>query len=291
MLRPFFLSAAAFVLAAGLAAWAQDAETRYTIQRYETKPGDTVTFSRTSSGVNTVNVNAGIVKKNETFRNGEKTSYTEQVIERPAGASTPTKALRTYEAAEKTVKNEARRLSYQRQTVTIEKVRDRFAFTMNGRRVDDSEDLEKEFNFKSAVQSSDFLPPAAVKVGDTWKPDFAKIARAVDSENKLVIDPARSTLTAKLVSVTKKGNALVGVIEVRATVAATQLTLPIGKFPLTPQSAASHTIVLETPIDGSAGTEIMSFETNLNLQAPFGKGTLQVTGQTKGGSSMTVKMK
>lgn len=292
MPRPLPLFAAILTLAcAGFAALAQDSETRYTIQRYETRPGDIVAYSKTTSGVNTLNVNAGIIRKNEVFRNGEKTSYAEQIVERPAGSPTPTKSHRTYDVAEKTVKNETRRMTYHRQTVTIEKARDRFAFTMNGARLADAEDLEKEFNFKSAIQGSDFLPPAAVKVGDTWKPDFAKVARAVDGDNKLTIDPSRSTLTARLVSVSKKGDALIGVIEVKAVVAATQLTLPIGKFPLTPQSAASHTVMLETPIDGSPGTETLSFETNLNLQAPFGKGTLLVTGQMKGGSTTTVKAK
>lgn len=280
-------------------ALAQAGEPTYALKLYVAKPGDKVSLSKSTTGVSSIVLDIG-GKKEETLKIGEKIVYTEEILEKPAGAPRATKVRRTYDTAEKFEKSQPKRLPYHGQTVLIEKTGEAYEFTMNGEKLTgaDAEELDKRFNGKNAdFQNSDFLPPGPVKVGESWSMKQDKIVRAFGEDGRVKIDPDRSTLTAKLVRIGKRDNRLMGVIEITAKIAVTEITIGGGKaggdkmLPLSKESYSKQTLVIETPIDGSAGTETISAVVDIRLEALLPKGTVLFTTQSKGTSTETTTPK
>jgi hypothetical protein len=181
-------------------------------------------------------------------------TYTDEVIEKPAGAPKPTKVKRTYESAELTVKGQKQDLGLKGQTVLIEKKGDKYTFTAAGKPLAGkaAELLGKEFSAKKQTRDEDFLPGKPVKVGETWKIDVTKVAAEM-SEGGMVIDDQKSTASGKLTKVYDKGGKKFGVIEVTMDLVATTLKSGPQEVPLK-DSKLTLALVLDGCIDGTEAT-------------------------------------
>jgi hypothetical protein len=217
--------------------------------------------------------------------------YTDEVIERPAGSKKPTKMKRTYETAELVAKGEEQKLGLAGKTVLIEKKGATYEFTIGDKALTGkaAEVLGKEFNKKSDTDEEAFLPKKPVSVGDTWKPDLPALTKELEAEG-MTVDAAKSTATAKLTKVYKKGDATFGVIVVDLELAVTKVGPAGMEIPLNAGSKLAIKVELDGCIDGTlaTGTSKMSMKGNLAGEVMGVAITIALTA-TNDGSSDEVK--
>ncbi len=268
MRRIVGLMVALGLLTAG-AALAQDGPV--TIKLKKAGPGDVVKETKTETTDQKVTVS---VQGNAQPPKQEKASatytYTDQVIEKPAGAVKPTKVKRTYDAAELTVNGQKQELGLKGKTILIEKKGDKYTFTADGKPVGGkaAELLGKEFSTKKQTSDEDFLPGKPVKVGETWKIDVAKVAGEL-TESGMVIDLQKSTGTGTLTKVYDQDGKKFGVIDVAMDLVVSKLASGPQEIPLK-DSKLTLTMALDGCIDGTVATGggKMSMKGNLSGEIP-----------------------
>jgi hypothetical protein len=246
-------AAALFGMLAAGAALAQDAA--IDIKLKKAGPGDVVKETKTETTNQKMDLTImGTAQPTKEEKANATYVYTDEVIEKPAGAPKPTKVKRTYESAELTVNGQQQDLGLKGRTVLIEKKGDRYAFTADGKPVAGkaAELLGKEFSGKKQTRDEDFLPGKPVKVGETWKIDVAKVAAEL-SATGMVIDDQKSTGSGKLAKVYDKGGKKFGVIEVKMDLVVTKIKSGPQEIPLK-DSKLITTLVLDGCIDGTEAT-------------------------------------
>lgn len=149
-----------------------------TIKLKKAGPGDVVKETKSETGKTKVVISVMGMDQNKDEDTVSKMTFTDEVIEKPAGAVKPTKLKRVYDKAELTKDGAKVELGLDGKTVLIEKKGDAYAFTIDGKAVDGTaaDLLKKEFGAKKTSTEDDFLPGKPVKVGDTWKVDVSKAA-------------------------------------------------------------------------------------------------------------------
>jgi hypothetical protein len=236
------------ILAVALAAAAGRADDGpVTIKVKQPGPGDRVKETKTENATQKTSF-MGMAMETTI---GTKFVYTEEVVERPAGAKRATKLKRTYETAEMTKDGEKVDLGLVGKTVLIEKKGDGYDITVDGKEVSGQagDILKKEFAKEKQINDEDLLPKEPVKVGGTWKIDLGPLAK--DAEDELAIDVEKSSATGKLTKVYEKGGHRFGVVEITLDLAVTKAGNGAQAIKLEDDSKMHVTAVLDTCIDGS----------------------------------------
>jgi hypothetical protein len=205
--------------------------------------------------------------------------FTEEVLEIAEGAKKPTKFTRTYEKAEVTVKGETKKISVEGKTVLVVRGENKNTFTIDGKPVaDDAEQfLTEEFSGKKDDDSYSMLLPAdAVKPGDTWKIDIAKVSKAF--EENMVVDAEKSKGTGKLVKTYKKGDATFGQFEVSIDLAVSKFGSGMQAFPVKPGTVLTIKFNMDGCLDGTeeSGKAAMSMKGKVVANIPDAELTVEI---------------
>ena len=260
-------------------------EPTYAIMLKKEAAGDRTKVASTDAG----DVRFRLEVMGQELDKGEKKTlrqvYTEEIVEKPAGAKKPTKLARTYQTATATKDGKRTTHIYQGKTVRIEKKGEKYVFTADGTEItgDDAEELESEFNKKDDIplDDEDLMPDKPVKVNETWTVDAKKITAAFEGGGLFTLDPAKTKVTGKLVKVYDKGGKRFGVIELTMTLAVKELKIDNQELPMKPGSKVTAATTFDLCIDGTAhaGTEKSAMTFDLHGEVP--NGTIAVTGTVK----------
>jgi len=216
-------------------------------------PGDVTKDTKTVTEDTKLSFTVMGMDQNQEQQAVSKFVYTEEVLEKPAGARRPTKLKRIYETAEINKKGEKEDLGLVGKTVLVEKDKDTYKITVDGKEPTGTAliVLAKEFRKEKEVTDEHFLPKTPVKVGDTWKIDMAPLAR--DASGELDMDADKSSGTGKLTKVYDKGGKKFGTIEVKLDLAVSKLGGGGGQeVELKAGTKLTATAVMDMCIDGSA---------------------------------------
>lgn len=266
------LRAVLFAFAVGLLAAAPaPAEDVYTLKLYQSKKGDKTEHEKTEKAVTTVTFKGAGMEKTDEIPTAKKEAFTEEVLEKTAGDKKATKLSRAYTAAEKTVKGMTTKESYSGQTVLIEKKGEKYELSVGGKALkeNDAPDLYKKFNKKDGPQNQDFLPTEPVKVGASWKVAADKAEQIFKSfdDDKLKIDPKKSSVEGKLLRAYKKDGAQYGVLELTLTIVVTEMDLNGQSVKTSADSKIVMKGTIDTCVDGSVGSEEGKMEVTANIVA------------------------
>jgi hypothetical protein len=236
------------ILAVALAAAAGRADDGpVTIKVKQPGPGDRVKETKSENATQKTSF-MGMAMETKV---GTKFVYTEEVVERPAGAKRATKLKRTYETAEMTKDGEKVDLGLVGKTVLIEKKGEGYDITVDGKEVSGQAGdlLKKEFAKEKQINDEDLLPKEPVKVGGTWKIDLGPLAK--DAADELTIDVEKSSATGKLTKVYDKGGHKFGVVEITLDLAVTKAGSGAQALELKDGSKMHVTAVMDACIDGA----------------------------------------
>lgn len=260
------------------------------------EPTYDITLKKEAKGdrTKTVSTEAGDIRfklevMGQELDKGEKKTvrqtFTEEIVEKPAGAKKPTKLKRTYEVSGATTDGKKTTHAYQGKTVLIEKKGDKYEFTADGKELtgDDAEELESEFNKHEDIplDDQDLMPDKPVPVGGTWTVDAKKIAAAFEQGGPFTLDAAKTKATGKLVKVYDKDGRRFGVIDLTMTLAVKELKIDNMELPMKPGSKVTATTTYELCIDGSAHTGTEKSTLTFDLHGDVPNGTVAVTGAVK----------
>jgi hypothetical protein len=255
---PFWACLAALALTAGVRA-----DDTYTIKlKHAPDAGKSVVITDTSTQTSTANVSDADGKplvKDEKHVQKQDEKYTETVLEK--GDKRPAKYKRAYEKATRTLDGKATSRSYDGRTVVFELKDGKYAVTAEGDKAldpKDVEDLSKRANEDEADKDELFLPPKPVKVGDTWKIDGKRLAKAFDKQGDL--DREKSSGDAKLTKAYTKDGKQFGVVVITLKLTSKPTKLPPGITKFEEAPVIELTMTLDAVIDGSstAGSLTMS---------------------------------
>lgn len=257
----------------------------YEIKVKKDAKGDKGKVTKAEEGNTTATIELGGQEKVTKQKTGTKYAYTEEILERPAGAKKSTKIKRVYETAQKTKEGKKETLPYQGKTVVIEKKGDTYVFTVDGKKLpkDDAEDLDKEFNKKDGeeLDNEDFLPKKAVKVGESWKIDVAKLAKSFGSEAPFELDADTSKASGKLLKAYKKDGKQFGVIEVKIDFTPTEFKTEGDAIPLKKGSKLGLVITIDACIDGTVNDGDVKMDIVINIEGEIPNGTIKIVGDSK----------
>ena len=259
-------------LALGLFAAAAAADETYALKLYKSKKGDKTSHEKNETNKTAATFTAGGMTKSEEAVGGSKDAFTEEVLERTEGARRPTKLMRTYTVAEKTVKGETTKHVYAGETVLVEKKGDTFELSIKGKVLKEGEapDLYKKFNKKDdEPQNEDLLPDGPVKVGGTWTVPAARSEKMFKTlgDDKMKVDAKKSTITGKLLKAYKKDGAQFGVMEFTVTVFVTELELGGAPVKTAGDSKMVFKATIDACIDGTVPDEDSKIEMTFDVAA------------------------
>jgi len=268
------------------------AQEAYTLKLYKSKVGDQLKVSKSKTEGGTLKIEFGGMTRNEELAGGEKTVYTQEILAKPDGAKKPTKLKRTYEIAQKIEKKETVKQPFHGETVTIEKVGDKYEFTMNGKKMNaaDAVELDKEFNKKSEGPTNDeMLSDKPVKVGESWDVDVKKAIESLNDDGKLTISEKGSSIKGKLLKAEKKDGVLFGTIEFTIVLVVEKMAFGPGEsLPLKDGSKMKLVVAVETCLDGKVPGEKSDMTMLMTMEAGLpNNGKLVIDGKTTGTDSET----
>jgi hypothetical protein len=222
-----------------------------TVKVKQAGPGDRVKETKTENATNKVSFSVMGMDQAKEDKVTTKFVYTDEVIEKPAGAKRATKLKRVYETAEMTKDGEKVDLGLAGKTVVIEKKGSGYDIMIDGKEVSGpgGDLLKKEFRKEKQVEDEDLLPKEPVKVGGTWKIDLTKLAE--EASDELDVDVPKSTGTGKLIKVYDKDGHKFGVVEITLDLALNKIGPSGQAVELKPGSKLQITATLDTCIDGS----------------------------------------
>lgn len=192
-----------------------------TIKIRRNQAGDQVKQTHNETETNTAVVSdAGGVKIAEQKNSKSSVStYTEEIIAKEPGKR-PTKTKRTYESAKMSKDGEETEVPLKGKSVLIERKGAKHSFKLaDGGQLDETagtflqEEFKNERDEDNTVIEDAIVPKNPVKTGDTWKCDVPKLIEAFSKEG-MKIDAKKSTASAKLLRVYKKGTATYGVLDI-----------------------------------------------------------------------------
>ena len=245
--------AAFFVFAFGL-----EAQEAITIKIKDAGEGEAALIKRSENTTSKVKVTdgAGKVLVDQKELKGEVMEYKETILKREAGKPI-TKAQRDYTKAQKRDGEQTTELPLQGKSVLIEKKGEHYAFTYaNGEPLDGPAAAVLKNDFSGVATGKELekelLPGKAVKVGDTWKIDTAKIAQLLTKDGKMELDTAKAIGQGTLVKTYKKDGRLHG--EMKFTMMLPLQTVGKGNQALKFADGAKIDLALslDTCIDGTA---------------------------------------
>ena len=254
------------------------ADETYALKAYQSKKGDKIEHEMTKDEKTSVVVTFGDKENKNEVTASSKDSYTEEILEKGAGAKRATKLVRVYTASEKTEKGKTTKAAYIGQPVLIEKKGDQYEISVKGKPLTEAEapDLFKKFNKKrdEEPQNEDFLPVKPVRVGESWTVPADKSEQMFKTlgDDQMRVDAKKSSITGKLLKAYKKDGAQFGVLELTFTIVVTDLDLG-GKLAKT--TAGSKMVMkgtVDTCIDGTVPFEESKFEVTVDIGADLPNG-------------------
>jgi hypothetical protein len=244
------LVAAALV---GLAVAGAPAQEAMKYVPYAFQKGDVTRTTKVEDGSTVTTFSAGGKEQKKDEKRKKTVVYTTRVVHVGSDPTKPEKVVRTYEKAVEVKDGAEAKLDLDGLAVSIERTGHSYTFlAADGTPLPAPvvAELNKEFNKKGSIEDRDLFPKDGAKPGDTW--DLTAILlKSLDSPDQpFVPDAAKSKVTGKLLSVTKKGSATVGEIRVTADLPLTELR---GKTPIRLNPGSKWTIEMKggVALDGS----------------------------------------
>lgn len=189
-------------------------------------------------------------------------TFTDEIVTAAAGKR-PTKLNRTYDkTSASTNGGKAAALPVQGKTVLIEKKLNKYAFTIDGKAVDEAVQTMLDEEFNTVGQNPLLMAPTKAKMGDGWEIDRAKIVTALGSKD-LQLDKTKAEGTGKFPLVEMRGERRFGKVQLEANAAVTSLgekstlQLKSGKY--------TYTYKNEFCIDGLSPQADLSITTKLEV--------------------------
>jgi hypothetical protein len=268
------------VLAAVVGVWAGQApaqDTTYSIKlRREDQPGDKKQVATTKAEAVKTAFSAGGQEQAKDEKKSTKLVFTQEVLERPAGADRPTKLVRTYETAERTKDGKTEQLPYHGKKLTIERKDKKYTFAVDGAELagPDAEELDQEFNKKAEAppKNEDFLPGRPVKLNEEWTVDPGKFVKSFETETPFRLDPDKTKITGKLTKAYKKGDVQYGVLDLDLALATKALSQGGMELPLKEGSKFHIKLVIDTCIDGTTQDDLGTATTDVGIKADLPNG-------------------
>jgi hypothetical protein len=263
----------------------QDKDEKYTIKIKS--PQAKQSFDVTSTGKKSVSFKVVDANQNVAVDKAEdkttKFIYREVGLEKPDKEPKFTKLQRHYSTAERRTDGKRLTLPYQGKTLSITKEKHgSYEFTLDGGEklsIAESSELIEEFNKGGGLAGVMELLLARgepVAVGETWKVDAAKLAEGFEKNANLSIDPAKSTLSGKLVRAYKKDGRQFGVIDLTIDLAVTAFIQDGNKLP-TKDSGFKVNLECDLCIDGSADQSSVKGTFEANIRATVEQNGMQLT--------------
>lgn len=201
--------------------------------------------------------------------------YRESVFETDAQTQRPTRLERAYQKASITLGVNTETLPVEGKTVLIERQKDgKYTF-----RLKDGEELkgeaanllDGEFNGRGNDDfdmRKSFLPPKAVKPGDSWTVDPASLVRHYGTS--LLADAEKAKVTGKLLSVRQEEGKKYGRLEFLVELPLKGFRTPDGStMGVTEGSKMSMAFTMDACIDGSAETGVLKTNIEMSATAPI----------------------
>jgi hypothetical protein len=231
--------------------WADDGPV--TIKIKQPVVGDIARESKTEKSSNKIEFTVMGMEQKKDESATTTLSFTQEVIEKPAGAKKATKIKRIYKSAEVTKDGTKEDLGLAGKTVLIEKAGDGYKITADGQDLmgPAAAILGKEFRREKEASEEDFLPKGPVKVGATWKVDVTRIAKDASADT-LDVNVDKSSGTGKLLKVYDKDGHKFGVLEIKLELALNKIGGGDQAIELKPGAKLDLTLELDTCIDGSS---------------------------------------
>lgn len=280
MRAAMFSFAVAFVVATATAA-----DEPIELKLKKDSVGDKAKVVTTEDGKTNVVIEVGGNEQVKKEKNSIRFAYTEEIVEKPAGAKKATKIKRSYETAEKDLAGKKQTLAYNGKTVDIEKVDGTYSFKVDGKALDedDAKDLDREFNKKAdaTIDNEDLLPKGKVKVGDTWKLDVARLVRSFTADSPFEVDEDKSTASGKLLKLYDKGGKKFGEIEIRIDLVATGFKAGGDTIPLNKGSKVAVVSTIDVCVDGTTADGDVKTTVVAELDGEFPNGKLKISAESK----------
>ena len=247
-----------------------DPNAAYTIKIRVEQAGDKTEIDITETG--TAEITFG--GKGGAEKQDRKLEYTEHIIDMPTGSTRPTKLTRTYKVAQQFDKGSGAKkaMPYEGKTITIEKRGAIYDFTVDGKKLSpiDTFELSREFTKPDNMKTEDFLPKAAVKVGESW--DAGAALKGLSGVLPFPLDASKSKITGKLTRAYTKDGKQWGAIALDL-----DLTVDSGAGPKGSASGTiKMTLTFDVPIDGSSREGTMTRVTKMNVTGTDGGGETKI---------------
>lgn len=268
MLKRLWVAVLATGLVGGIAPAADEA---VTLKMKKAAKGDVLKETKTEDVDTTIQVSANGMKQTVDQGGTSKSVYTEEVLEKGEKDKKATKLKRTYETLDVTRAGKKLDLKMEGKTVTIEKGKEKYTFSVDGGELSKEmgDMLDKEFNKKDEDDMEDLMmPKKAVKVGDTWEVDAKTLSKVFAEE--MTIDPDKAKVTGKLVKLYDKDKARWGVIEFTIELPVTAVSIEKDvKADATAGSKLKMALTLDTCVDGTVygGTSRVKIDGDVSLKA------------------------
>ncbi|MEO2088195.1 MAG: hypothetical protein ABGY75_01685 [Gemmataceae bacterium] len=281
---------AAAIAAAVSVSSAPAADEAVTIKVRRLATGDVVKQEKSDEATETTIVTAGLQETKQEQKSGNKAVFVDEILEADGKAIKPAKLKRTYETAEVSQGGKKVDVGLAGKTVLIEKGKDKYTYTIDGKPVNRAAAamLEREFDRPGMAGFEEvMIPKKPVKVGDTWSADPKEMVKLL--EGQMGVDPDNTKVTGKLLKVYDQSGAKFGVLEFALNIAVTTLKTPMGVLNATAGSTLTFTITMDGCIDGSqyGGTSKGTVKGDLGIKMPNTevKITLDGTMDSKAGLS------
>jgi hypothetical protein len=242
------------------------------------KAGDSVRVTRTEKTKTTTTIGAGgkTQKKDEVVT--KSVVYVDEIITPGEGGKKPLKLKRTYEKYEVSKGGKEDAGPPLDKTILIEKKGESYTYTIDGKPVEAAVAAKLAADFdKSAdkARPEDLLPDKAVKPGDTWKIDGAKLVASLGAEAKNTIDADKTAINGKLVKTYRKDGKLFGVAEFDGDIVIASLgdKLPVK---VKPGAKMGIKMTVDACIDGTTPGLKMDGKLTIAMEAEGGGITLTV---------------
>ncbi|MCI0703220.1 MAG: hypothetical protein L0241_19245 [Planctomycetia bacterium] len=266
--------AGVFAVVLGFSAVAQDA---VEIKIAHPKAGDRLKVTKTEKSTMVMTVEFGGKTDKKTEPESSSVVFVDEIITAGEKGGKPLKLKRTYEKYESEKSGKKTAAPPLKTAILIEKKDKMYEFSVDGKPLEKefAKKLDGEFNKKdNDLKTEFFLPGKAVKVGETWKIDGAKFAKAFAESGKLAFDGDKTVVTGKLIKMYKKQGKPYGVMEF--TVEAPIKDLGVG-LTIKAGSVANFKLTVDVNIDGTDPSEQLNGKLAFKIDAEGMGATLAMT--------------
>ena len=270
------------LLAVPAARWAAPAPARYPIKLKTGGQGSVTQVDRQDTAETKFKIEGpdGQVLREDQEKRTTRQAYQETILERPGPDQRATRLERAYTRAVETVGDAGHTLSYQGQTVVIERKGGTYRFTVGPKELParDAALLHRSFNqggADAAELAKRMSPPRPVRVGQTWQIDWRPLPGLLlfGRDQDVGVDASTATATGKLLRAYTKGGRQFGVLDFHVELPLTG-EMPLGKAKVTlrPGSKLVLKVKADTCIDGTSSDAVAEWSKEMKVEG-VGRGS------------------